>query len=443
MATRERYIDDDAGQGIFRVCRRAFLDPDVLAAERERIFDHAWLYLGHESEVAAPGDFRTRELGARRIVFVRGKDRAVRALLNSCTHRGAEVCRERSGNARSFQCFYHGWTFGNDGRLIGVPGDEAYAPGFSRERLGLREAPRLEQYRGFYFVSFDPEIVPLREYLTGAAEYLDLIVDQSELGMEIVGGTQSYAINANWKLLVENSYDGYHANVAHARYLKWLASTGAVGLPRGTTWNRARSLGNGHAVVEYTAAWGRPIAHWVPSFGEDAAPEIAEIRAKLEERLGAERAHRIATTSRNLGIFPNLVVNDIMAITVRTFHPIAPGRMHVEAWSLAPRGEAPAHRKHRLENFLTFLGPGGFATPDDIEGLESCQRAYQGTPEDWNDLSRDALRPDPPITGEHQMRTFWRHWQERMTPQKALEEARQQVSRSEPKASGDQQYAAG
>ena len=58
-----------------------------------------------------PGDFRMRELGARRIVFVRGKDRVVRALLNSCTHRGAEVCRERSGNANSFQCFYHGWTY--------------------------------------------------------------------------------------------------------------------------------------------------------------------------------------------------------------------------------------------------------------------------------------------------------------------------------------------
>jgi p-cumate 2,3-dioxygenase alpha subunit len=79
------------------------------------IFDRPWLYLGHESEVAEPGDFRARELGLRRIVFVRGKDRVVRALLNSCTHRGAEVCRERRGNAKSFQCFYHGWTFSNEG----------------------------------------------------------------------------------------------------------------------------------------------------------------------------------------------------------------------------------------------------------------------------------------------------------------------------------------
>jgi p-cumate 2,3-dioxygenase subunit alpha len=426
---RNSYLDVDEPRGIFRVQREAFLDPDVLAAERERIFDRSWLYLGHESEVAEPGDFRARELGQRRIVFVRGKDRVVRALLNSCTHRGAEVCRERRGNAKSFQCFYHGWTFGNDGRLIGVPGEEAYSAGFSRDELRLREAPRLESYRGFYFVSFDPEIVPLRDYLAGAAEYLDLIVDQSEVGMEIVGGTQSYAINANWKLLVENSYDGYHGVITHARYFKWLMSSGAAGLPSGAKWNRGRDLGNGHACVEYTAPWGRPIAHWVPSFGDPAEAEIREIRAALEARLGVERAHRIATTSRNLGIFPNLVVNDIMAITVRTFHPVAPGRMHVEAWSLAPREEAPDHRKHRLENFLTFLGPGGFATPDDIEGLESCHRGYLGTPDGWNDLSRDMATPEPPNTGELQMRAFWRHWQERLVPPKRLAEVRHVVAR--------------
>jgi p-cumate 2,3-dioxygenase alpha subunit len=430
MAMRSSLVDDDTRNGLFRVQRGAFLDPEVLAAERARIFDRSWLYLGHESEVVEPGDFRMRELGTRRIVFVRGKDRVVRALLNSCTHRGAEVCRERGGNANSFQCFYHGWTFRNDGQLIGVPDEEAYGPGFSRAALALREAPRLESYRGFYFVAFDPGIVPLPEYLAGASEYLDLVADQSEIGMEIVGGTQSYAINANWKLLVENSYDGYHAQIAHARYMKYLAASGAVGLPSGAKWNRARDLGNGHACVEYTAPWGRPIAHWVPSFGAETVAEFAEIRSKLEARVGAERAHRIATTSRNLGIFPNLVINDIMAITVRTFHPLAPGRMNVEAWSLAPRGEAPAHRRHRLDNFLTFLGPGGFATPDDIEALESCHRGYGTTPDEWNDLSRDIAMAEPTITGEHQMRAFWRRWQELLTPNvTSLAEARRVASR--------------
>lgn len=416
MATRTTHVDDDTRNGLFRVQREAFLAPEILELERARIFDRSWLYLGHESEVAQAGDFRVRELGVRRVIFVRGKDGVVRALLNACTHRGAEVCRERSGNANSFQCFYHGWTFRNDGKLIGVPGEEAYGSGFSREKLGLPEAPRLESYRGFFFVSFDPNIVPLPEYLAGAAEYLDLVADQSELGMEIVGGTQSYAINANWKLLVENSYDGYHAQIAHARYLKYLASSGAAGRLSGSRRDCARDLGNGHACVEYTAPWGRPIAHWVPAFGEHTAPEFAEIRAKLEARLGPERAHRIATTSRNLGIFPNLVINDIMAITIRTFMPSAPDKMTVSAWALGARDEDHELRKLRLFNFLEFLGPGGFATPDDQEALENCQRGYRNMREvGWNDISKGMPRNGPPMNDdEEQMRCFWRQWNERM-----------------------------
>ena len=77
--------------------------------------------------------------------------------------------------------------------------------------------------------------------------------------------------------------------------------------------------------------------------------------------------------SRDLLIFPNLVINDIMSITVRSFQPKATDYMEVNVWALAPREEVgtPALER-RLSNFLEFLGPGGFATPDDIEALESC-----------------------------------------------------------------------
>jgi p-cumate 2,3-dioxygenase alpha subunit len=421
-----RLVHEDRESGLFRVHRQAFLDEDVFAEEQRRIFERCWLYVGHESEVADNGDYRLRDLGTRRVIFVRGSDGAVRAFLNSCTHRGAEVCRQRTGNAKSFQCFYHGWTFRNDGSLVGVPGEEAYPSGFDRAELGLRPVPRLDAYRGFWFVSFDPNVMSLHDYLAGAREYLDLVADQSETGMEIVGGTQSYAIHSNWKLLAENSYDGYHAQIAHTRYMKYLMSTGAVGAIDGGPQSRAVDLGNGHAVLEYSAPWGRPIARWTPAFGEETRPEIDALRAGIEKRLGRERAQRVCSTSRNLGIFPNLVVNDIMAITVRTFHPLAPGRMNVDAWSLAPVDEKPSHRKIRLENFLTFLGPGGFATPDDIEALESCQRGYRSTPDAWNDISRDSQVSRPTITGEHQMRAFWRRWVELLAPEgsAALREVR-------------------
>ena len=134
---------------------------------------------------------------------------------------------------------------------------------------------------------------------------------------------------------------------------------------------------------------------------------------ELVDRHGEERTRRMADTNRNLLIYPNLVVNDIMAVTVRTFFPVAPDRMEVTAWELAPRDELPQLRQRRLDSFLTFLGPGGFATPDDIEALESCQQGFRSGGVEWNDLSRGMSR-DPRTDDEEQMRSFWRRWAEQM-----------------------------
>jgi p-cumate 2,3-dioxygenase alpha subunit len=138
--------------------------------------------------------------------------------------------------------------------------------------------------------------------------------------------------------------------------------------------------------------------------------------AGLIRRFGPERGTRIAETSRNMLIFPNLVINDIMAITVRTFFPDAPNRMTVSAWALGARDEDAELRKLRLFNFLEFLGPGGFATPDDQEALENCQRGYRNLREvGWNDISKGMPRNGPPMNDdEEQMRCFWRQWRDRM-----------------------------
>ena len=102
----------DESKKIFKVSRRAFVDPDILEAERAQIFDKCWLYLGHSSEIAKPGDFVTRSVGGRSILFARDGKGELKAMLNTCPHRGAQVCREKHGSAKSFQCFYHGWVFG-------------------------------------------------------------------------------------------------------------------------------------------------------------------------------------------------------------------------------------------------------------------------------------------------------------------------------------------
>lgn len=406
----------DKERQLFKVPRTSFVDTDVFESERDAIFNRCWLYLGHASELAKPGQFVTRTVAGRNLIFNRDAGGTINAFMNTCPHRGATVCRDRSGTAKNFQCFYHGWVFGNDGKLKDQPGKESYCEGFNDEGgANLVTAPRHEEYRGFHFIAFDKDIVDLPTYLGNAREYIDLVADQSEVGMAIVGGTQEYSLRANWKLLVENSIDGYHASTTHASYLDYLKGT--VGsLSPVPLVGQGRDLGNGHAVIEYTAPWGRPVGQWIPAWGDQGKSDIEKIIAGLTQRFGAERAQRIALKNRNLLIFPNLVINDIMAVTVRTFYPLAPNFLHVNAWALAPTEESDWSRKSRLENFLEFLGPGGFATPDDVEALQQCQTGYENVREaGWNDISKGMGKAQPAMDDEIQMRAFWTEWNLRLT----------------------------
>jgi p-cumate 2,3-dioxygenase subunit alpha len=407
-------IVDDQNAGIFRVHRSTMTAPDVLALEQERLFTHCWLYLGHESELERPGDFRRRTVAGRPLIFVRGSDGVVRCLYNTCLHRGARVCRQDEGTTETFQCFYHAWTYRNTGELIGLPDEAGYGRGFDRRERSLQPVPRLESYRGWYFVAFDPAIEDLATYLAGAKEYLDLIADQTDLGLRVLVGTQKNAIRANWKLYVENSIDGYHTLPLHTTYFNYLAN---LGLDRSQqiTGEDAKSwnLGNGHAALESPAPYGRPVALWHPMFGEAAKPEIEAIRARLVARHGEARARRIAETQRLLHIHPNLFVHDIAAITMRVIWPVRPDHTEVSAWALAPKEEGPNLVERRLENFHLFLGPGGFATPDDVEALEACQEGFACKEVEWNDVSRGMER-EPTFLDELPMRAFWREWQARL-----------------------------
>lgn len=413
-------IDDDRANARFRVNRRAFVDEGILALERERIFEKCWLYIGHESEVREAGSYVARDIASRPLVLSRDHDGQLHCFYNVCTHRGATICRERSGKQRVFPCPYHGWVFDIKGALTHIPGEESMRPDPNCDgELDLRRVERMESFKGFVFVCFDPQAQPLVEYLAGAADYLAYVADHGPLGMEIVGGTQEYSAKANWKMLSENSVDGYHGMTTHSTYFDYLRGRDGTAYKRpagGAGW--VKNLGNGHMVSESIGemAWGRPYARWVPGWGEDCKQEVEQISQEIYARLGKERGDVVVRGDRNMVIFPNLVVNDIMAVTVRTYFPTAAGGMHINSWNLAPIGESDSSRDRRMRNFVEFLGPAGFATPDDVEMLESAQRGYAAhASATWNDCSRGMLKANPTKTDELQLRTFWRRWQQLMT----------------------------
>lgn len=405
------YVDDDREMPRFRINRQAMTDTAVFEQERRVIFDKCWLYVGHETELRKPNDFKTRTVAGRPVIFARDAQNVLRVWINSCPHRGAMLCREATGNARFMTCFYHGWSFSTAGKMVSMPGDQSYGENF--ERPNLAKPARLEVYRGFVFISFNPDVESLESYLAGAREFLDLVCDQSEERMEILEGTHEYSVKANWKLLVENSIDGYHAVTTHQRYFEMIvAARGPIDMA-GFAQSRGIDLGNGHAVTAGSPSGGKNMGR--PLSAEAQAERDARFD-RFRARYGDGWVERMRGT-RNLVIFPNLVVIDlVMGVVVRKIDPIAPGEMEVSAWELVPPEEGAELRRQRLDNFLTFWGPGGLASPDDVEALETCQRSFAARAElPWSDISRGMCNDITTSSDELQMRTFWRRWNYLMT----------------------------
>ena len=415
-------IIDDRETPKFWINRATMVEQEILDLERERIFDKSWLYIGHESELSKVYDFRTRRVGGRSVIFTRSTDSAINVLVNMCPHRGMMIETRKEGNGRLLRCFYHGWSFNTDGDLVATPLEEGYPDGWKRSDRCLPRPAHVDSYRGFWFLCWDEDqSSSLEEYLGNATDFIDLVADQSQTLMEVASGTHLYSMRANWKLLVENSFDGYHALTTHNRYIQMLTASGVDFGERAAARSLgggAFDLGNGHAAIgssdrsqgDSPAGLGRKF----PS--EEARRDYKKRREDLAQRYGAEWTDRILG-GRNLLIFPNLMIIDLgMGCTIRTFYPDKPDYMEITAWEISPPEVTETLREMRLDDFLTFWGPAGLATPDDVEALERCQLGLAAHKIDpWSDLSRGMGKERPAITDELQMRAFWRRYNELMT----------------------------
>jgi len=403
----ERLVIDDKENGLFKVNRQVFTSDDILALEKREMFERSWLYAAHESELPEVGSFVTRKVGGKLLIFARGRDGEIRAFFNACTHRGNVVCREKFGTTQKFSCFYHAWAFDLKGALVGLPGPESYAPAFNKSEMGLQAVPRLDIYRGLIFVSCDKNIVSLNEYLGNVREQLDYLLDfAGEEDLVLAQNpSQAYCIKANWKLLLENTIDPYHFGPTHNRFLTHFAAMG-MDLSKSKFVNKVGGkgiidLGHGHITV-----YGPILDLGLP---DTAKEELARIHENLVDKFGSERAERIEGYQRQTLVFPNtFFVNS--SNQIRTFYPVSPDYMEVDVWQLVPRHEHAELRKKRKENYLTFLGPAGFGSPDDIAALEGCQEGFRILPDAWTDNSRGMKRAVPDTLDELQMRIFWRRW---------------------------------
>jgi phenylpropionate dioxygenase-like ring-hydroxylating dioxygenase large terminal subunit len=148
------------------------------------------------------------DLLGRKLMVVRGREGEVRVLSRICRHRAAELVKE-PGRAKSFQCPYHAWTYGLDGRLVGAPLMEG-AKALDKSECRLPEV-RSEIWEGWIFVNLDPDALSLAAGLAPLAELLAPYRMSESVAVE----TATFDSPFNWKVLVDNFMEAYHHIAIH------------------------------------------------------------------------------------------------------------------------------------------------------------------------------------------------------------------------------------
>ncbi|MBS1895524.1 MAG: Rieske 2Fe-2S domain-containing protein [Actinobacteria bacterium] len=347
---------------------KAFQDEGIYRAELEKIFARCWLYLGHESQLGEPGDYITARMGEDPVVIVRDDERRIRAYLNSCRHRGPKVCRADQGNSRALRCPYHGWTFGLDGSLVGVPrAMTAYHGELDRSELGLIEVPNVASVHGLIFGNWDEDAPTLDEYLGDFKTYLDLMLARSEGGVEVVGGVHRWTIETNWKIPSENFCgDQYHLSTTHA-------SSVEVGFRnRVTEYGHTIHVPEGHGFVREKGGAQQ---------GAVAVTEYTRYVREVQDRIAAEKGEQAAEfVPVGVGtMFPNLSFMDSVRFrTLRLWQPLGPRQVEINSWCLVDATLPDELKEAAMRQYVLSFGPSGMFEQDDGEVWSSISEATRG-----------------------------------------------------------------
>ena len=388
--TLEDVVQEDAATGHYRCKRNIFTDPALFELEMKHIFEGNWIYMAHESQIPNKNDYFTTFMGRQPVFIARNRNGELNAFINACSHRGAMICRHKRDNKSTFTCPFHGWTFNNNGKLLKVkdPDGAGYPETFNKEGShDLTRVARFESYRGFLFGSLNPDVKSLTEHLGESTKIIDMIVDQSPQGLEVLRGSSTYVYDGNWKLQTENGADGYHVSAVHWNYAA-------------TTNRRKEAVVKDDVRAMSAGGWAKQgggfysfehghLLLWTNWSNPEDRPNW-ERRAEMAAEFGQARADWMVQRSRNLCLYPNVYLMDQFSSQIRTYRPIAVDKTEVTIYCIAPKGEAPEQRTHRIRQYEDFFNASGMATPDDLEEFRSCQIGYMGNAAPWNDLSRGA-----------------------------------------------------
>jgi choline monooxygenase len=187
-----------------------YTDQRIGELEGKTVFSRTWQMVGRVEQVATPGQYITAEVAGEPVLVVRGQEGTLRGFFNVCRHHAAAVMTEPCGTTQRLQCPYHGWTYGLDGSLKGVPDFEG-VENFDRKQNGLVPLS-VDVWEKFVFVHLDPSPLPLAEYLGDMVEQFEPL----RLNQLHFAGRREFVIDCNWKVFVDNYLDGgYHVPYLH------------------------------------------------------------------------------------------------------------------------------------------------------------------------------------------------------------------------------------
>ncbi len=390
IADLAAYIDERFDEGVDRVDRSIFTDPELFELEMEKIWEGNWIYLAHESQIPNPNDFMTLTMGRTPIILVRDPDGNINAFVNACGHRGTTLLREECGNKADYSCPFHGWVFDTRGDAVVVFKEEVgdYPEQFDKKNYGLTPVAKVESYRGFIFGSLNGDVLELKDHLGPTTTIIDLLVDQSPNGLEVLRGHSTYLFQGNWKIQAENGVDGYHLFATHGNYVA-------------TTMHRRKLLGDddevkamqvGDMIGKKGVGGYFDLGHGhCTLFGTFPNPEDRPNYSQLERytrEFGEAKARWMVTKLRNTLVYPNVFLMDQTSTQIRVYRPIDVDTTEVTIYGIAPVGESDEDRAHRIRQWEDFFNASGMATPDDIMEFKQSQIAYKAKTARWNDVSR-------------------------------------------------------
>ncbi|GAP53906.1 3-phenylpropionate/cinnamic acid dioxygenase subunit alpha [Arthrobacter sp. Hiyo6] len=378
-------VIQDVRQGM--IPAHIYNDKEIFELEKERVFGRSWLFVAHESEVPEAGDYVVRRVLEDSFIISRDEHGEIRALFNMCLHRGMQVCRTEMGNASHFRCPYHGWSYRNDGRIVGLPfHKEAYGgeEGFKKKGQTLLPAPSLGIYNGLIFVSLDPDAEPLEDFLGDFKFYMDYYTKQSSGGIEL-RGPQRWRVKANWKIGAENfAGDMYHTPQTHTSVVE-------IGLFREP---KAEKRKDG---TTYWAGNGGGTTYKLPEGSlEDRLRYVGypdEMIARMKEQWSQEQLDVVGKDGFMVSaasVFPNMsfvhnwprVEEDsdevLPFISIRQWQPVSEDETEIVSWFAVDKNAPEEFKALSYKAYLMCFGSGGMFEQDDVENWVSLTSTAGG-----------------------------------------------------------------